>query len=272
MSEQYFSVGDRVQFDSKKGLITGTITNIQSGRKWTSLGITDSDNRLWGYKSVKFYYTTGLKFLGKSDTKTLKKATEKRQELDEKKYENHRKNVDKLWDIKPEIGDTIVIRSNQGNWTAEVDELNYKEGKVGIKKRNSGSSGIEDPMMSMLFGSRKKRVQTHRWIPMNCIVEVKKGTGVKSDDIKPIPSPVVTALKKDRYQKDLEDKGVTQITFTNGEFISSSYAFSETKAPLVQVANYRNYPGLHMYDGPYKQTVKFDSTLKLFWIDTGCFD
>jgi len=269
---EYIQVGDRVSFVTRKGeTITGTITSVKLGRKWSNIDITDDSDKCWGYKTVNDYYSDkGLKFIGKAQTKKLEAAQEKRHELIEKKYENHKKNVDKLHETKAEIGDTIVIRSDRGNWTAEVDKIDYRTGKVGIKRRGSERSEDDFDQISSLFG-RKKRVQTHRWISMNCIVEVKKGNGVPSSSVQPLPEKVLRVFDKEIYQTSLKNNGHTQISFSNGEFINDSYAISKQKDEITRLSIYRNVPGLSMYDSSDK-TVKFDKEKSLFWINTGSFD
>lgn len=272
MLDPLMNTGDTVEFGSRKGaLIRGVITDIKWGRKYSHLSITDTTGHLWGYRITSQNYkdTPSLKFISKANSKQLAVAVEKRNELENKLYEKKRENTDRLFKEKVAPGDTIVVRGSHGNWEAEVDEVNYREGKVGIRRKNFGFIGGDD--LSILYSRRKAR--THRWIAMNFIVEVKKGKGITSQNIKSVPEQVKESLKKDRYSNELSAKGHVQIKYSNGEFISSSYAVAKEKHPIEMLANRRvgRYEGMSMLDSG-DETVKFDKDLNLYWIDTGCFD
>jgi hypothetical protein len=258
----YISVGDKVQFSSRKGPITGIVTASECGRKYHNISITDEKNNCWTFHSrSSCYEDSDLKFLGKADTQKVEVAKEKLNEIISKKNEFIYNNTSKLFDEKVKKGDTVVIRGTHSNWEAEVDEVNYQTGKVGIKRR-----GVEE---ARAYG---RNVREHRWIAMNCIIEVKHGNGILQANYETIPGQVSTVLIKERYQKELEEKGYTQISFSNGEFISDSYALSKTKEPLDRLSKYRQVPGLAIYDTSSNPTVKFDKEKSLFWLNTGCFD
>jgi hypothetical protein len=263
MSGDYFLMGDKVSFMSKhEHKITGIITSIQRGTKWTNLEITSDDNKLWRFKASHSSYseTLGLTFIGKADAIEKEKAVEKRVEHTKKIHEQKHENTSKLWDKKVEKGDIILIKGRTHNWEAEVDELNYREGKVGIKV-----PGANYPRWD------RKRCKTHQWIPMQFVLEIKKGVGITSDKKTPLPGNVAKSFEKDRYQEEFKNKGCTQIQYSNGEFISNSYAISKDKQTLDSLVRIRQHNGLRMMDSG-DETVRYDETLNLFWVNTGCFD
>lgn len=264
MSGDYFQIGDKVSFISKHGhgKITGVITCNSLGRKWHNLEITTDDGKLWHYKTTHGCYseTPNLTFISKAKKEELHEACESRMEHTKKILDQKFENTSKLWDDKVQKGDTITIKGRTHNWDAEVDEINYREGKVGIKV-----PGADNPRWD---GRRHK---THQWIPMQFVLAVKKGIGITSDRKEALPAHVLTSFQKDRYQKEFTEKGCTQIEYSNGEFISSSYAMAKDKSTLDSLVRVRQVKGMRMMDSG-NETVKYDETNKLFWVDTGCFD
>jgi transcriptional regulator of met regulon len=258
---------DRVSFTSRKGqIVTGTITGILWGRKWKTISITDDFGHCWTWKTTHDSYQDGqgLKFISTAKPKQVEVAQSKRKELNEKKWEIQKKNSDRLHEENIKIGDTIVVRGTHYNWDAEVAAINYRESKVGIIRK--GADILDDFIFGQAFKSRT-RTRTYKWIGMNCIIEVKHGNGVIAKDTVSIPTHVLTTLKKDRYQEELKKNGCTQIKFTNGEFISNSYAFAKEKQPLDTIARFGRWPGISMLDGG-DTTVKFDKDTELFWLNT----
>jgi hypothetical protein len=260
--QDYVKLGDKVSFVSSKGkTIVGIITDINHGTKYLRISITDSEKHLWTYKSSSHHYSAGLNYIGSSSETEEQAANKIRHEKETERYNKKYEDVKALDKIS--VGDTITIKGRTHNWNAEVDEINYREGKVGIKIPGS------DTRIS--YG---KRVRTHQWIPMHFVLDVKKGNGILKTNCISIPEKVLNAMNNNsRYQSELDSQTYTQIQFSNGEFICDSYALSKEKRTLDRLASYRHLPDvkLAMYDSSDTK-VKFDEVRKLYWLNTGCFD
>jgi hypothetical protein len=91
--------------------------------------------------------------------------------------------------------------------------------------------------------------------------------------ISPVPEKVAKTLAgKPHFNEQLaSEKACTQIRYTNGEFITDSYAMAKDQSDLENLLKSGSYKGMQLWDVS-RPVVKFDDSLQIFWVNTGFFD
>ena len=270
MSAQRIENGDKIEFPSKRGgTVECIVTQCSFGRtKYTIKAVKEDTDQVWTmHLRNAFYGDHGrfyVKFLGKPQAKTVQKHREvqyqKENERQQKDIEKKSKRQEKLSALKPEIGDTVTIKGPGYNWSAVVGDINSRTGKIGIVRRQSESQ-IVDSLFD--FGPRRRKPREFRWIDPTFIIEVKETKRTKN-------LPITPAIMK-KHEDKLKSPGYSQVNYTNGEFITSGYAFSKTQKVLKDLVKHNRVKDLAMYDSP-DETIYWDDKKELFWVATGCFD
>jgi len=274
MAAQRIENGDRIEFPGKRGeTVECIVTQCSFGRtKYTIKAVKEGTDQVWTMHLKNACYGDHgrfyVKFLGKPKAKTVQKHREaqyqKEHERQEKEYEIKSKRQEKLSALKPEIGDTVTIKGPGYNWSAVVGDINTATGKIGIVRRQQQHSAESELLNSLMnFGIRKRKPREFRWIDPTYIVDIKDTKRSKG-------LPITPAIMK-KHEDKLKSPGYSQVNYTNGEFITSGYAFSKTQKVLKDLVKHNRVKGLAMYDSP-DETIYWDDKKELFWVATGCFD
>lgn len=165
----YVSIGDRVRLGNGIEITVTETRHLRTGKTFIR-GVTD-EGKHWHTKQPSGGYDRGsIKFLGKttkSDAErqkqvsddfhsTLDKEKEKRKIVGREKIED--------FDLKP--GSVVRIRGPHYNWTANVVEVDYRQGGVRIDQQRSRRQ------RGSFFTGVPGHVTTHyRFIPASSIVE-----------------------------------------------------------------------------------------------------
>ena len=148
------------------------------------------------------------------------------------------------------IGDQVLIGYRDGKRWETVAEVNYRTGKVAIQRRGFSEVGAELATLVRGLGKRMRGPSPIRWLSATLVLEVKK------------PEAKLPCSLTDRALDELATKGWSQMKFTNGEFIASSYVVAVDAAKALN--------GETVECG--SKQVSYVPDLKVYWRSTGSFD
>lgn len=255
----YLEVGHKIKAQSsRKGEVTGTITSIdKAGKGVMYVSVTLSDDTPWRWKvrSLEYGGDSPFTFVEQHDTKEKALVEQHDTKVQERAgYEMLRK-----LDLQP--GDEVLIEYSNMTRTETVMGVNFKTGKVGIKRYTSayGASPDDDFMRELneLLGYKRKAPRDTRWLPATIIKKVMSRVKDSYKDEKTLPYAITPIILR-----GLADRGWYQQTYSNGEFQVASCVFALTPQLARKGTDYE----------VASKDVWLDPQTGYFWRETGSFD
>jgi hypothetical protein len=269
-----YEINQVVGVKSRQGVVDCVIAEARYIRKGRSAG--EVEYRLAPLQKIgkayavncvgeHFFTTPKAKWSEEQVKAALGTEQTVRQEVVEKKAERVERGREALgdvywksrdWDGKYScanvaVGDQVLIGYTNGKRRWEtVAEVNYRTGKVGIERVGVNKTASELAKLVRMAGRKMRGPSVVRWLEATLVLEVKK------------PEEKLPCSITDRATEEIAAKGWSQMKFTNGEFIVSSYVVA------VEAAKALNGETLECGS----KLVKYDPGLKLYWRSTGSLD